>query len=79
LVKERTNPRITLIQMRIKPGRKEKNLSNALDLIDENKDSDFIILPEEFLCGFKYSNTRVETIPGKVTELLYEKKLKNTA
>lgn len=63
-------PRITLLQLKLKKGQKEKNLKHALDLIDDNKDSDFICLPEEFLCLGDYSKTNVETIPGRATKEL---------
>lgn len=70
-------PKITLIQMKIRKSQKQKNLDHALKLIDENKDSDFVCLPEEFLCGFDYSKTDVETIPGNVTEELCKKAKEN--
>jgi len=68
--------RVTSIQMQIKDGRKEENLEAALDLLDQAPQSDLILLPELWPCGYfsfhRYQDDS-EPIDGPTVSALRER------
>lgn len=56
--------RVTSIQMEIKDRRKEENLEAALNLVDQAPESDLILLPELWPCGyFSFHRYRSDSEP----------------
>jgi len=68
--------RVTSIQLKITDRPKEKNIEHALGMIDEAPQSDLILLPEIWPCGFfsfdRYARDS-ETIDGPIVESFREK------
>ena len=70
------NLKVALVQMEIWDGEKEKNLMNALSILNSLLKSencpDIVCFPELFTTGYDLSNVKkyAETIPGKTIEEL---------
>lgn len=68
--------RITSIQLEIKDQSKGKNLSHALQQVDEAPDSDLLVLPEIWTVGFfafdRYKN-EAEPVNGEIVSAFREK------
>jgi omega-amidase len=68
---------VTLVQMPCKEGRREDNFSYAREMLQGHRtkgDTEFIIFPELFAIGFRYSDYVAEGpgVPGPTTEFVQE-------
>jgi len=66
--------KVTIIQMDISPGDKNRNIEHALEMIEGERGSHIFVLPEFFTTGFCPTELRrvAESIPGPTTNLLAE-------
>lgn len=68
---------VTLVQMPCREGRREDNFSYAREILQKHKtqgNTEFIILPELFAIGFRYSDYRAEGpgVPGPTAKFVQE-------
>lgn len=68
---------VALVQMPCKEGKREDNFSYAREMLQDHKsqgNTEFIIFPELFAIGFRYSDYAAEGpgVPGPTTEFVQE-------